>query len=232
MILGTAAYMAPEQAKGQGRRRRADIWAFGAVLFEMLTGTRAFGGDDVADTLANVMKTEPDWERLPADVPARMRQVLRACLQQDPKQRLGDIGRACASRSRARSRRPRRRRRHQPPHRRRADDCPGWSRLAAAVVGMVALAVPACGICAKRRHPRRPRRAWTSSRPPPTSPRTLPSRPTAGRSSSWPRATAPPASGGGRWRRRRPNRWRAPKARSLPSGRPTAAPSGSSPMAN
>ncbi len=91
VILGTAAYMAPEQAKGRPVDRRADIWAFGAVLFEMLTGQRVFAGEDVSDTLANVLKTDPAWERLPADAPARIRQVLRSCLQRDAKQRLGDM---------------------------------------------------------------------------------------------------------------------------------------------
>ncbi len=91
VILGTAAYMAPEQAKGRPVDRRADVWAFGAVLFEMLTGKRAFVGEDVSDTLANVLKTEPTWERLSADVPDRIRQVLQSCLQKDPKQRLGDM---------------------------------------------------------------------------------------------------------------------------------------------
>ena len=91
VILGTAAYMAPEQAKGRPVDRRADIWAFGAVLFEMLTGQRVFAGEGVSDTLANVLKTDPAWERLPADVPARIRQVLRSCLQRDAKQRLGDM---------------------------------------------------------------------------------------------------------------------------------------------
>ena len=91
MILGTAAYMSPEQARGRTADRRADIWAFGAVLFEMLTGMRAFGGDDISDTLANVLKVDPDWQRLPADVPARIRQVIRACLQKNPKQRIGDV---------------------------------------------------------------------------------------------------------------------------------------------
>ena len=80
--------MAPEQAKGRTVDRRADVWAFGAVLFEMLTGHRAFAGEDIADTLANVLKTEPAWERLPADVPARVRQVLRACLQKNARQRI------------------------------------------------------------------------------------------------------------------------------------------------
>ena len=91
MILGTAAYMSPEQARGKTVDRRADVWAFGAVLYEMLTGQRAFAGEDVSDTLANVLKMEPAWERLPAEVPARIRQVLRACLQKNAKQRIGDV---------------------------------------------------------------------------------------------------------------------------------------------
>jgi Tol biopolymer transport system component/predicted Ser/Thr protein kinase len=91
MILGTAGYMSPEQAKGRTVDRRTDVWAFGAVLFEMLTGTRAFAGDDISDTLANVLKMEPDWSRLPVEVSPRVRLVLRACLQKDPKQRIGDV---------------------------------------------------------------------------------------------------------------------------------------------
>jgi serine/threonine-protein kinase len=91
MILGTAAYMAPEQAKGRTVDRRADVWAFGAVLYEMLSGHRVFAGEDISDTLANVLKTEPDWNRLPAEVSPRVRLALRACLQKDPKQRLGDV---------------------------------------------------------------------------------------------------------------------------------------------
>ena len=88
MILGTAAYMAPEQARGRIVDKRADIWAFGAVLFEMVTGTRAFEGEDVADTLGNVMKMEPNWQRVPVSIPPRVVQVMRACLQKNPKQRL------------------------------------------------------------------------------------------------------------------------------------------------
>jgi len=91
MILGTAAYMSPEQARGKPVDRRTDIWAFGAVLFEMLTGTRAFPGEDLTDTLAAVVKLDPKWDALVADVPARVRQVMRACLQKDPKQRMGDM---------------------------------------------------------------------------------------------------------------------------------------------
>jgi serine/threonine-protein kinase len=92
MILGTAAYMSPEQAKGRPVDRRADIWAFGAVLFEMLAGRRAFEGDDISDVLASVLKTEPDWTKLPTDLPAPVRRLLGRCLEKDPKRRLRDIG--------------------------------------------------------------------------------------------------------------------------------------------
>jgi serine/threonine-protein kinase len=94
VILGTAAYMAPEQAKGKPLDKRADIWAFGAVLFEMLTGTRAFGGADVADTLAAVLGADPDWNALPADVGFPVRTLLRGCLEKDPRQRIADISAA------------------------------------------------------------------------------------------------------------------------------------------
>jgi Tol biopolymer transport system component len=92
LILGTAAYMAPEQAKGKKVDRRADIWAFGVVLFEMLAGERAFKGDDVSDVLAAVLRQDIDWRALPLDTPAKVRRVLERCLERDPKQRLRDIG--------------------------------------------------------------------------------------------------------------------------------------------
>jgi len=91
-ILGTAAYMAPEQAKGKAVDRRADIWAFGVVLFEMLAGQRAFKGDDVSDVLAAVLRQEIDWNALPAGTPVNVRRVLARCLERDPKLRLRDIG--------------------------------------------------------------------------------------------------------------------------------------------
>ena len=94
MVIGTAAYMAPEQAKGKVIDRRADIWAFGAVLFEMLTGERTFAGGDVSETLAQVIMKEVDWTALPADTPAALRQLLQRCLERDPRQRLRDIGEA------------------------------------------------------------------------------------------------------------------------------------------
>jgi eukaryotic-like serine/threonine-protein kinase len=92
VLLGTAAYMSPEQAKGKPVDRRADIWAFGCVLYEMLTGKMAFDGETVTDTLVAIIKEEPDWSKLPAGTPARVRVLLQRCLQKDPKQRLRDIG--------------------------------------------------------------------------------------------------------------------------------------------
>ena len=94
MIIGTAAYMSPEQARGQAVDRRADIWAFGAVLYEMLAGTRAFPGETVSDTLAAVLKTDPAWTRLPAETPPAVRRLLARCLERDPRQRLQAIGEA------------------------------------------------------------------------------------------------------------------------------------------
>jgi serine/threonine protein kinase/Tol biopolymer transport system component len=92
VILGTAAYMSPEQAKGHVVDKRSDVWAFGTVLYEMLTGQRAFGGDDVSDTLARILLKEPDWTALPAAIPPGVESVLRRCLQKDRRQRIRDIG--------------------------------------------------------------------------------------------------------------------------------------------
>ena len=91
MVIGTAAYMAPEQAKGKVVDKRADVWAFGAVLYEMLTGQKPFVGDDVSDTLALVLKFEPAWDALPPETPPRVRQLIQTCLQKEPKQRVHDI---------------------------------------------------------------------------------------------------------------------------------------------
>jgi serine/threonine protein kinase/Tol biopolymer transport system component len=94
MILGTAAYMSPEQAKGRVVDKRADIWAFGCVLYEMLTGRPVFEGDDVTDTMAAILRGEPDWDALPAGLPAPIHRLLRRCLVKDPVRRLPDIGAA------------------------------------------------------------------------------------------------------------------------------------------
>ena len=91
VILGTAAYMSPEQAKGKRVDRRSDIWAFGTVVYEMLTGRRAFQGDDISDTLAAVLRAEVDWVHLPAKTPPGVRRLLERCLTRDPVERLHDI---------------------------------------------------------------------------------------------------------------------------------------------
>src|SRR5215471_17535225 len=92
VILGTAAYMSPEQAKGKAVDKRSDIWAFGCLLFEMLSGRQSFKGETLTDTLASVVRGEPDWEELPKDTPVRIVSLIRRCLTKDPKRRLRDIG--------------------------------------------------------------------------------------------------------------------------------------------
>jgi Tol biopolymer transport system component len=92
VILGTAAYMSPEQARGKEVDKRTDVWAFGCVLYDMLTGKAAFAGDTLSDTIAAILTRDPDWSRLPADVPDPVRRLLRRCLQKDLNRRLRDMG--------------------------------------------------------------------------------------------------------------------------------------------
>jgi Tol biopolymer transport system component len=92
VILGTAAYMSPEQARGKALDKRTDIWAFGCVLFEMLAGKRPFEGETLTDTIAAIVKNEPDWRALPHGTPAAVRWVIARCLKKDPAERLRDIG--------------------------------------------------------------------------------------------------------------------------------------------
>ncbi|MCZ6485103.1 MAG: serine/threonine-protein kinase, partial [Acidobacteria bacterium] len=94
VILGTAAYMSPEQAKGKPVDKRADVFAFGSVLYELLTGKRAFEGETIAETVAAVLKSEPDWKRLPADTPWRIKELLEDSLQKNPHERPHDISHA------------------------------------------------------------------------------------------------------------------------------------------
>jgi serine/threonine protein kinase/Tol biopolymer transport system component len=91
VILGTAAYMSPEQARGKSIDKRTDIWSFGCVLFEALTGRQAFKGETISDYIAAILKNEPDWKALPERTPAKIRDLLRRCLQKDPHNRLHDI---------------------------------------------------------------------------------------------------------------------------------------------
>ena len=91
-LIGTPAYMSPEQARGKTVDKRTDIWAFGCVLYEMLTGRAAFSGDTVADTIAKVLEREPDWTALPPTTPDPIRNLLFGCLAKDSRERLRDIG--------------------------------------------------------------------------------------------------------------------------------------------
>ena len=91
MVLGTAAYMSPEQARGKTVDKRADIWAFGCVLYEALTGRQAFGGETVSDSIAAILEREPAWDALPKAAPVSVRRLLRRCLEKDPTRRLRDV---------------------------------------------------------------------------------------------------------------------------------------------
>jgi serine/threonine protein kinase len=91
-VLGTPTYMSPEQARGQPVDKRTDIWAFGCVVYEMLTGHPAFARDTVSDTIAAILEREPDWTPWPADAPAAIRNVVARCLEKTQKRRLRDIG--------------------------------------------------------------------------------------------------------------------------------------------
>src|SRR2546427_6092595 len=92
VILGTAGYMSPEQARGRPLDKRTDIWAFGCVLYEMLTGRKAFERETVSDTIAAILDREPDWSALPETTRLTIRRLLQRCLEKDPKRRLRDMG--------------------------------------------------------------------------------------------------------------------------------------------
>ncbi len=92
VILGTASYMSPEQARGKRLDKRSDVWSFGCVLYETLTGRKAFDGETVADVLASIVKTDPDWSALPRDLPPEVSKLLRRCLRKNPEERLRDVG--------------------------------------------------------------------------------------------------------------------------------------------
>ena len=140
MILGTAAYMSPEQAKGRVVDKGSDVWAFGAVLYEMLAGRRVFEGDDVSDTLARILMKEPDWTALPPTVPPAVVTVMRRCLQKDRRQRIRDLGDVSLALEGAfETAAP------QTPASARPAVLRGrlaWVALALAVVAIVALAIP------------------------------------------------------------------------------------------
>ena len=95
-LVGTVGYMSPEQARGQAVDKRTDIWAFGCLLYELLTGRRAFEGKTLTDTLAAIVHSGPDWSGLPSDTPSAVERLLRRCLDKDPRRRLRDIGEVSA----------------------------------------------------------------------------------------------------------------------------------------
>jgi serine/threonine protein kinase len=94
MIIGTAAYMSPEQARGRAVDKRTDVWAFGCVLFEMLSGRKTFDGEDATEIISSVVKSEPDWNALPASVPPHVRTIITRCLVKDRKTNPRSLGRA------------------------------------------------------------------------------------------------------------------------------------------
>ena len=136
VLLGTAAYMSPEQAKGREADKRSDIWAFGCVLYEMLTGKRPFDGEDVSDTLANVLKIEPDWSALPSAIPPAIRTLLQSCLTKDRRRRVADISTALFVLDKGASLAPPGGIASAPPLTRR----PLWRRIAAVTVGALVTA--------------------------------------------------------------------------------------------
>src|SRR5713101_8296335 len=91
VVRATAAYMSPEQAKGRPVDKRSDVWAFGCLLFEMLAGKKAFEGEDVSDTLAAILRGEPDWSALPGEVPPALRTLIKRCLERDRRSRIPDL---------------------------------------------------------------------------------------------------------------------------------------------
>ena len=136
-IVGTPGYMSPEQARGKDVDERTDIWAFGCLLYELLTGKRAFPGETLQDTIAAVLEREPDWQALPAKTPAKIRELLRQCLQKDADRRLHNI--ADARRTIEKAQR-------------------GWNRWRVAAIAAAALAMLAIGAALWLRSPARPAR--------------------------------------------------------------------------
>jgi len=218
MILGTAGYMSPEQARGKPLDKRADIWAFGVVLYEMLTGRRLFAADSVPETLGLIFSHQPDLALLPAATPAGVRALIARCLVKDPRHRLRDIGDARLDLADAQSATPEN---NLPP----GVAPKGRERLAWALAILMALVAGVLGVQALRPAPVASETHLTIITPP-TRDATLAISPdglkvvfvaqSAGQSQLWLRYSI----------RRRRDRWRGPRAHHLRSGRPTVVPSG------
>jgi serine/threonine protein kinase len=221
MILGTAAYMAPEQARGDAVDRRADIWAFGCVLFEILTGRVAFGAATVTETLAKILEGHPDLSALPATTPPAFRRLLRRCLERSIRTRLQHIGDARADIADILSGELV----AESAHSVRAATKMWW-------LGALALSIAAAIVLAWQVGGDRPRTptscAWRSCRPPEACRTNLRWRRTGVTSSSLHRQTGVDACGCARWITRRSRRCQALKMLTTRSGQPTASPSGTS----
>jgi serine/threonine protein kinase len=215
VVLGTAAYMSPEQARGKVVDKRSDIWSFGCVLFETLAGRSAFAGETLSDTIAKILEREPDWRALPDRTPPALERLLRRCLEKDPKQRPRDRARKLGRRVRT-SPPPGRGGNALPRLLRRRLSLPRRSRQGLGTSRALRrwCAQPSCSSFCRRR---RKRGSWSASKR-----RSSPSRRMDRRSRlSRDLRTAPAESGFGRCRPPRPVHWRAPKEHPPRSGRPT-----------
>ena len=146
-LLGTAAYMSPEQARGLPIDTRTDIWAFGCVLFEMLTGRKAFGGDSTSDSISRILEGEPEWHTLPNSTPAGARELLQKCLRKDQAERLPTMARARAALDQLLA--PRQ----------------SWPRRTGAALGLAAVVLIALGLYGSLQSYDRPSRAWLTGLP-------------------------------------------------------------------
>ncbi|MEQ1912458.1 MAG: protein kinase [Vicinamibacterales bacterium] len=227
VILGTAAYMSPEQAKGRFVDRRADVWAFGAVLFEMLAGTRAFPGEDITDTMVSVLSKEPDWSALPSGTPSGVRRLLGRCLKKDVRARLQSIGDARVHLEELLSGIPEE---LAPAPSANATTRVGsrsamlaWIIAAVAALGMAVAAVPTLRHLRESPPVQLPIR-FEIQAPPTEDPLSFAFRPMEGssRSSQPPTATSR-GCGSARWTRPRHSLWRGPTVRRTRSGRQIAA---------
>jgi serine/threonine-protein kinase len=217
VILGTAGYMSPEQARGRSADAQSDIWAFGCVLYEMLCGHRTFARETISDSIAAILEREPDWKQLPPNVPANVRRALRRCLEKDPRRRfhhiadarieIEDAAQELGVGSSLLGLSPRKRNR--------------LLGIAAAILGLGLGA--ALGVWSVPTPADAPELRLDITTPATIDPGPSRYHPTAGASHSWPSTRGNRCSGCGHSTQRARNRWLAPKGHFTCSGRPTAA---------